>query len=82
MDTADDSRLLLTWHLRLPFWAWLSRRGLPESSVSVVWWSMIWGDIVVQSLPGDTPENIERMIAEATNGDATAEILHIKRVAV
>ena len=38
--------------------------------------------IVVRSLPGDTPENIERMIAQATNGDATAEILHIKRVAV
>ena len=40
------------------------------------------GAIVVQSLPGDTPEDIERMIAEATNGDATAEILHIKRVFV
>jgi hypothetical protein len=38
--------------------------------------------IVVRSLPGDTPENIERMLAQATNGDATAEILHIKRVAV
>ena len=38
--------------------------------------------IVVRSLPGDTPEDIERMIAQATNGDATAEILHIKRVAV
>jgi len=38
--------------------------------------------IVVRSLPGDTSEDIERMIAKATNGDATAEILHIKRVAV
>jgi len=38
--------------------------------------------IVVRSLPGHTPENIERMIAEATNGDATAEVLHIKRVSV
>ena len=38
--------------------------------------------IVVRSLPGDTPENIERMLAQATNGDATAEILHIKWVAV
>jgi hypothetical protein len=35
-----------TWHLWLPFWAWLPWRALPESSVSVVWWSMIWGDIV------------------------------------
>ena len=43
---------------------------------------MIWVAIYVQSLPGDTPEDIERMIAEATNGDATAEILHINRVAV
>ena len=41
-----------------------------------------WGAIVVQSLPDDSPEDIERMIAQATNGDATAEILHIKRVAV
>ena len=81
MDTADDSRLSLTWHLRLRFWAWLPWRGLPESSVSVVWWSMIWGDIV-RPLPGDTPENIERMIAQATNGDATADVLHIKRVSV
>ena len=57
--------------------------GLPEQPVSVVYQgSMIWVAIVVQSLPGDTPEDIERMIAEATNGDATAEILHIKRVAV
>ena len=38
--------------------------------------------IVVRSLPGDTPENIERMIAEAINGNATAEVLHIKRVSV
>ena len=38
--------------------------------------------IVVRSLPGDTPENIERMIAQATNGDATADVLHIKRVSV
>jgi len=83
MDTADDSRLLLTWHLRLPFWAWLSWRGLPEPAVSVVYQgSMIWVAIVVQSLPGDTPEDIEHMIAQATNGDATAEILHINRVAV
>lgn len=35
-----------------------------------------------ECLPGDTPEEIERMITQATNGDATAEILHIKRVAV
>jgi len=30
MDTADDSRLSLTWHLRLPFWAclpWPSSAG-------------------------------------------------------
>ena len=51
-----------------------SERGVPGS--------MSWVAIVVQSLAGDTPEDIERMIAEATNGDATAEILHIKRVAV
>jgi hypothetical protein len=38
--------------------------------------------IVVRSLPGDTPEDIERMIAEAINGNATAEVLHIKRVSV
>ena len=38
--------------------------------------------IVVRSLPGDTPEDLERMIAKATNGEATAEILHIKPVAV
>ena len=38
--------------------------------------------IVVRSLPGDTPEDIERMIAQATNGDATANVLHIKRVSV
>jgi hypothetical protein len=43
---------------------------------------MIWVAIVVQSLPGDTPEDIERMIAKATNGDANANVLHIKRVAV
>ena len=43
---------------------------------------MIWMAIVVRSLPGDKPEDIERMIAEATNGDATANVLHIKRVAV
>ena len=49
-----------------------SERGVPG-----VWWA-----IVVRSLPGDTPENIELMIAQATNGDATANILHIKRVAV
>jgi hypothetical protein len=35
-----------------------------------------------ECLPGDTPEDIERMIAQATNGDATANVLHIKRVAV
>ena len=51
-----------------------SERGVPGS--------MSWVAIVVQSLPGDTPEDIERMIAQATNGDATAEILHINRVAV
>ena len=44
--------------------------------------SMSWGAIVVRSLPGDTPEDIERMIAEATNGDANANVLHINRVAV
>ena len=38
--------------------------------------------IVVRSLPGDTPEDIERMIAQATNGDATANVLHIERVSV
>ena len=38
--------------------------------------------IVVRSLPGDTPEDIDRMIAEATNGDANANVLHIKRVFV
>ena len=38
--------------------------------------------IVVRSLPGDTPEDIEHIIAEATNGDVTAEILHIKWVSV
>ena len=38
--------------------------------------------IVVRSLPDDTPEDIERMIAQATNGNATAEVLHIKRVSV
>ena len=38
--------------------------------------------IVVRSLPDDTPEDIERMIAEATNGDANANVLHIKRVFV
>jgi hypothetical protein len=43
---------------------------------------MIWVAIVVQSLPGDTPEDIERMITHATNGDATANVLHIKRVLV
>ena len=43
---------------------------------------MIWVAIVVRSLPGDTPENIERMIAQATNGDANANVLHIKRVSV
>ena len=63
----------------LASWWWedyqaASERGVPGS--------MSWGDIVVRSLPGDTPENIERMIAQATNGDATAEILHINRVAV
>jgi len=51
-----------------------SERGVPGS--------MSWVAIVVQSLPGDTPEDIEHMIAQATNGDATAEILHINRVAV
>ena len=51
-----------------------SERGVPGS--------MSWGAIVVRSLPGDTPEDIERMIAQATNGDATAEVLHINRVAV
>ena len=35
-----------------------------------------------ECLPGDTPEDIERMIAEATNGDANANVLHIKRVFV
>jgi hypothetical protein len=51
--------------------------------VSVVYQgSMSWWAIVVRSLPGDTPEDIERMIAEATNGDANANVLHIKRVAV
>ena len=80
MDTADDSGLSLTWHLRLRFWACLPWRGLPESSVSG---GVVVNDlvaIVVRSLPGDTPENIERMIAQATNGDATANVLHIKRV--
>ena len=43
---------------------------------------MIWVSIVVRRLPSDTPEDIERMIAEATNGDATAEGLHIKRGAI
>ena len=43
---------------------------------------MIWVAIYVQSLPGDTPEDIERMLAQATNGDATANVLHINRVAV
>ena len=38
--------------------------------------------IVVRSLPGDTPEDIERMIAQATNGDTTANVLHIERVSV
>ena len=42
---------------------------------------MIWVAIYVQSLPSDTPEDIERMIAEVTNGDANANVLHIKRVA-
>ena len=51
-----------------------SERGVPGS--------MSWVAIVVQSLPGDTPEDIEHMIAQATNGDATAEMLHINRVAV
>jgi hypothetical protein len=51
-----------------------SERGVPGS--------MSWGAIVVQSLPGDTPEDIERMLAQATNGDANANVLHIKRVAV
>jgi len=36
MDTADDSGLLLTWHLRLRFWACLPWRGLPEPAVIVV----------------------------------------------
>ena len=51
-----------------------SERGVPGS--------MIWVAIYVQSLPDDTPEDIERMIAEATNGDANANVLHIKRVTV
>ena len=38
--------------------------------------------IVVRSLPGDTQEDIERMIVQATNGDAGVNVLHIKRVTV
>ena len=38
--------------------------------------------IVVRSLPGDTPEDIERMIVQATNGNATDNVLQIKRATV
>ena len=38
--------------------------------------------IVVRNLPDDTPEDIDRMIAKATNGNTTTNVLHIKRVSV